>query len=62
MSAPNQKLDPSRYEEMFGYYRTHSLRETGKAFGINFERVRQIIKQHRPELIRAPYKRIGRNG
>lgn len=38
-----QNLNEKRNEKIKEYYKTHSLRVTGKKFGLSHERIRQIL-------------------
>jgi hypothetical protein len=48
--------DPTKkqpMDELAAYYSdNHSMRQTATKFGISVERVRQLLRCHRPELIR----------
>ena len=43
------------------YAHGFSLRETGRRFGCNLERVRQILKEDAPQMIRAPYRGMSKS-
>lgn len=37
------------------YLGGHTLRETGRRFGLTYQRVHQVVRQYAPEKMRAPH-------
>ena len=37
------------------YVNDHTLRQTGKRFGLTYQRVHQVVRKYAPDKMRAPH-------
>jgi transposase len=48
-------------QQVIDYYlKNHTLRQCAKRFGVSMQRIHQIIRDLRPEIMRRPYDKFSR--